>query len=122
MIVRKGEKLFRILEFVPHGYILTDASPTLDILWLSGSLLSGIRPGAARAARIATGEAFVKLCEMLNALALVNGEAAYKPLMDRIDELLAEARETVDRRLRHRKPGATNGQSVSPPDTPDSHI
>ena len=83
------------------------------------ALLSGIRPGAARAARTATGEAFVKLCEMLNALALVNGEAAYKPSMDRIDELLAEARETVDRRLRHRKPGATNGQSVSPPDTPD---
>lgn len=56
------------------------------------TILSGITPGKAASARKATNEAFLRLCEMLNALALVNGEASYKPLMDIINQRLVEAR------------------------------
>lgn len=56
------------------------------------TILSGITPGKAASARKAANEAFLRLCEMLNALALVNGEAPYKPLMDIINQRLVEDR------------------------------
>lgn len=56
------------------------------------TILSGITPSKAASARKAANEAFLQLCEMLNALALVNGEASYKPLMDIINQRLVEAR------------------------------
>lgn len=56
------------------------------------TILSGITPGKAASARKAANEAFLQLCEMLNALALVNGEALYKPLMDIINQRLVEGR------------------------------
>lgn len=56
------------------------------------TILSGITPGKAASARKAANEAFLQLCEMLNALALVNGEAPYKPLIDAINQRLAGAR------------------------------
>lgn len=41
--------------------------------------------GAAKVAREAAQMTFGKLCEMVNALAIVNGDAAYKYIIDRIN-------------------------------------
>lgn len=61
-------------------------------------LLSGIKPGAARTACIATHQVFHQLCEMLNTLALVHGEAAFLPLTGRINQLVSSSRKSVARR------------------------
>ena len=46
--------------------------------------------GAAKVAREAAQMTFGKLCEMVNALAIVNGDAAYKYIIDRINQLVVE--------------------------------
>lgn len=43
--------------------------------------------------------AFEKLCEMINALAVVKGASAYSRLIDRINRVVREAQEVVARRL-----------------------
>ena len=61
-------------------------------------MLATIKPGAVRSARRATHLAFRDLCNMLNALSLVNGEAEYIHLIDGINQLLAEVRKTLSDR------------------------
>lgn len=58
-------------------------------------LLSGIKPGAARTARIATQQVFHQLCEMLNTMALVHSEAAFLLLTGRINQLMSSSRKAV---------------------------
>lgn len=58
-------------------------------------LLSGIKPGAVRTARIATHQVFHQLCEMLNILAHVHGEAAFLCLVERINQLISASRKAV---------------------------
>lgn len=76
--------------------------------------------GAAKAAREATQQAFEKLCEMINALAVVKGEAAYKQLTDRINQLVTEAKYVVARRQGRKKSDTPSDTPVAPPDTPDT--
>lgn len=75
--------------------------------------------GAAKAARIVVQTDFEKFCAMLNALALVNGEAAYKRLIDRINQRVSESRTSVARRG-PRKKATTPDAPDTPSETPDS--
>ena len=71
--------------------------------------------GGAKAAREAVQAAFEKLCGMINALAIVNGDAAYKHTIDRINQLVTESHNVVARRSSRKKSDET-----SDPDSPDS--
>lgn len=75
--------------------------------------------GAAKAAREAVQTAFEKLCEMINALAVVNGPAAYKRIIDRINQLVAESHNVAARRRSRKKSDDTTAPDV-PADTPVS--
>ena len=57
--------------------------------------------------------AFEKLCEMINALAVVQGETAYSRLIDRINQLVSESQDVVARRLGRSKKTATEEESES---------
>lgn len=71
--------------------------------------------GGAKAAREAVQAAFEKLCGMINALAIVNGDAAYKHTIERINQLVTESHNVVARRSSRKKSDET-----SDPDSPDS--
>lgn len=77
--------------------------------------------GAAKAAREAVQAAFGKLCEMIGALAVVNGPADYRHITDRINQLVSESHDVAARRHSRRKSGdAPDPDSPSgTPDTPD---
>ncbi|WP_251623307.1 DUF6261 family protein [Odoribacter lunatus] len=53
----------------------------------------------SKAVRATVQTAFEKLCEMINALAIVKGEADYARIIDRINQLVGEAQDVVARRL-----------------------
>ncbi len=52
----------------------------------------------SKTARVAVHTAFEKLCEMINALAIVQGEAAYSRIIDRINQLVLESQNVLARR------------------------
>ena len=52
----------------------------------------------SKTARVAVHTAFEKLCEMINALAIVQGEAAYSRIIDRINQLVLESQTVLARR------------------------
>ncbi len=86
-----------------------------DIMVNRSDVASGGESGVSKTARDAVQSAFEKLCAMINALALVNGEAAYKSIIDRINQLVSESRTAVSRRLAMRKSGGKDST-----DTPDA--
>ena len=78
--------------------------------------------GGAKAAREAVQAAFEKLCGMINALAIVNGDAAYKHTIDRINQLVSESHNVAARRRFRKKSNDVTipDSSADIPDTPDS--
>ena len=72
---------------------------------------------AAKVAHEAAQMTFGKLCEMVNALAIVNGDAAYKYIIDRINQLVAELHNVVACRRSCKKSDET-ADSDSSTDTP----
>lgn len=73
--------------------------------------------GAAKAARTVVQSDFENFCAVLNALALLNGEAAYKRMADRINQRITESRTSVSRRG-SRKKDAVPDTSADTPDSP----
>ena len=71
--------------------------------------------GTAKAAREAVQTAFEKLCEMVNALAVVNGPTDYKHIIDRINQLVSESHNVTARRRSRKK-----SDEATDPDSPDS--
>ena len=71
--------------------------------------------GAAKVAREAAQMTFGKLCEMVNALAIVNGDAAYKYIIDRINQLVAELHNVVVCRRSCKKSDADSDSSTDTP-------
>lgn len=76
--------------------------------------------GAVKAARETAQMTFEKLCEMVNALAVVNGDAAYKHIIDRINQLVTESHNVAARRRSRKKSDETADpdSSTDAPDTP----
>lgn len=77
--------------------------------------------GGAKTARGAVQAAFEKLCEMINALAVINGSSAYKQTIDRINQLVSESQNVAARR-RSRKKSDDATDSASPDDIPDTPV
>lgn len=75
--------------------------------------------GAAKAARMVVQADFENFCAMLNAFALVNGESAYKRMMDRINQRVSESHVAVARRG-PRKKATTPDVPTKPSGTPDT--
>lgn len=77
---------------------------------------------AAKAARGAAQTAFEKLCKMIDALAVVNDDVAYKHIIDRINQLVTESHNMAACLHSCKKSGdATDLASpADPPDTPAS--
>ena len=57
-----------------------------------------LKTGKTNAARLAMQAALTKMCKLINALALVHGEAAYKKLSDSINEEISSAKQIAKRR------------------------
>ena len=78
--------------------------------------------GAAKTARDATQSAFEKLCEMINALIVVKGEATCKRIADRINQLVTESRNAVARRPAMKKSGGKDTPAApgENPGTPEA--
>ena len=70
-------------------------------------------PETSKMVRATVQTAFEKLCEMINALAVVQGETAYSRLIDRINQLVSESQDVVARRLGRSKKTATEEESES---------
>lgn len=64
----------------------------------------------SKTARAAVQTAFEKLCEMINALAVVKGESGYIRLIDRINQLVSEAQDVLSRRAARSKKSAEKGE------------
>ena len=75
--------------------------------------------GPAKELRLIVQFDFEEFCKMLNALCIVNGEAAYKQMCDRINQLVSESRNAVLRRRAHKK-ASDDKPTDSPTDTPDT--
>ncbi len=70
-------------------------------------------PETSKMVRATVQTAFEKLCEMINALAVVQGETAYSRLIDRINQLVSESQDVVARRLGRSKKTAAEEESES---------
>ncbi len=66
----------------------------------------------SKTARVAVHTAFEKLCEMINALAIVQGEAAYSRIIDRINQLVLESQNVLARRQSRGKKTAGEEEEV----------
>lgn len=88
-----------------------------QIMLIRSDAISEAAMGAAKVAREAAQMTFGKLCEMVNALAIVNGDAAYKYIIDRINQLVAELHNVVVCRRSCKKSDET-ADSDSSTDTP----
>lgn len=88
-----------------------------QIMLIRSDAISEAAMGAAKVAHEAAQMTFGKLCEMVNALAIVNGDAAYKYIIDRINQLVAELHNVVACRRSCKKSDET-ADSDSSTDTP----
>ncbi|MCM1031494.1 MAG: DUF6261 family protein [Oscillibacter sp.] len=66
----------------------------------------------SKTARVAVHTAFEKLCEMINALAIVQGETAYIRIIDRINQLVLESQNVLARRQSRGKKTAGEEEEV----------
>ncbi|WP_251624129.1 DUF6261 family protein [Odoribacter lunatus] len=104
MAIKENEELVKKL-FVEHWITsLRTANTQFEQTMLSRTdIASEATSEKSRTARAAVQTAFEKLCEMINALAVVKGEAAYSRIIDRINRLVREAQEVLARRMARNK-------------------
>lgn len=71
--------------------------------------------GAAKVAREAVQTAFEKLCEMINALAVVNGPVAYKHIINHINQPVSESYNVAARRRSRKTSDKDTAPFLLPP-------